>query len=447
MRHTFVFLIAIYFSINRVSAQTCYPNGITLVNQTSVDAFVLNNPTCEEIEGFLTIDGSTITDISGLLNLRKVGGFLFIRNCSQLLSLDGLQNIDSIGGGFSILNNLNLNSIDSLYRLKHVGGDFYLQDCNALINLNGLENLSFIGGELFIGDNDLLENMQALAGLQTVQTNIWIEDNPVLQTLQGLENLSSFGGYFRLLRNEGLQSLCNWSNLTEIQEFITVIGNSSLVNFQGLESITSIGGNLRIENNASLQNLNGLNNLGFIDGDLSITNANSLIDLNALSNLSAINGRLSLETNEVLFTLSGLDQINPESMSELTIGFSPNLSMCAVASVCNYLNAATGPAYIRENAMGCDTEFQVRTMCEFLGESKIESYGLSIFPNPTQDFIQIKSDSPLNLVELYDLQGRKLHSILKPQENSIHLSHLDSGIYFLQIFNDNKVISKKLVKH
>jgi hypothetical protein len=446
-----ILLFSLLFSNS--NAQSCLPNGITLGSQANVNAFVANFSNCEEIEGFLDIQGATVTDISGLSNLRKVHGNLFIRDCPQLLSLDGLQNLDSVGRGFSLLNCINLNSIDSLYNLKHIHEDFYLQNCKALTDLSGLESLTFVGNELFIGDNDLLENIQALAGLQTVQTNIWIEDNPVLQTLQGLENLSTFGGFFRLLYNQGLQSLCDWSNLSAIQEFVTVIGNNSLINFQGFESITSIGGGIRIENNASLQNLNGLNNLSSIDGDLSIRESNALTDLSALSNLTAINGRLNFEINELLFTLSGLDQIDHTTISELTIVSSPNLSMCAVASICNYLSAQSGPAFIWENGIGCDAIQQVQELCVFLGEQQMEKNQFELYPNPNHGTFHFRMDKPFNshqTLEIHDLSGRILYSKIIPsgmQHIDIETLGLANGMYLLRISGNESANKTFIIQH
>jgi len=69
----------------------------------------------------------------------------------------------------------------------------------------------------------------------------------------------------------------------------------------------------------------------------------------------------------------------------------------------------------------------------------INEVSIIVFPNPAKDFIQIKSEVIIDLVELYDVQGRKLISIYTPQENLIYLNHVESGIYFVrfQIQNDS----------
>lgn len=72
---------------------------------------------------------------------------------------------------------------------------------------------------------------------------------------------------------------------------------------------------------------------------------------------------------------------------------------------------------------------------------------IKVFPNPAKDFIQVKSETPLDFVEMYDLQGRKLLSIMKPQENIIPLNHLESGIYFVRCQIQNDSFINKIIIH
>jgi uncharacterized delta-60 repeat protein len=92
--------------------------------------------------------------------------------------------------------------------------------------------------------------------------------------------------------------------------------------------------------------------------------------------------------------------------------------------------------------------FFISKIIDLLGTSikeQNENSRFLIYPNPAKDFIQIKSDVSLDLIELYDLQGRKLHSIVKPQENSVHLNHLESGVYFIRASSRNQLFSKKII--
>jgi hypothetical protein len=78
-------------------------------------------------------------------------------------------------------------------------------------------------------------------------------------------------------------------------------------------------------------------------------------------------------------------------------------------------------------------------------EQTLSQESIIIYPNPARDFIQIKTEVPIDHIELYDLQGRKLQSIRYPQGNSIQLNHLESGVYFIRASSRNQLFSKKII--
>jgi len=71
---------------------------------------------------------------------------------------------------------------------------------------------------------------------------------------------------------------------------------------------------------------------------------------------------------------------------------------------------------------------------------------VNIFPNPASDFITIsnlseKSGSPL-LLEITDISGKNVYSgYLVSSENSINISEIPSGLYFVKIFSENNQAS------
>lgn len=76
-------------------------------------------------------------------------------------------------------------------------------------------------------------------------------------------------------------------------------------------------------------------------------------------------------------------------------------------------------------------------------EEAIDSSG--IYPNPTQNQLTIESSAVL-LLELYDLQGRKL---LETEEKNLHLAHLPNAVYMLKITNvETGIVSThQIIKH
>lgn len=72
---------------------------------------------------------------------------------------------------------------------------------------------------------------------------------------------------------------------------------------------------------------------------------------------------------------------------------------------------------------------------------------IKIYPNPTSDVVNIKADSTIRSIQVYDVQGRILISKILSEENaSVDLSSYSSGIYYLKINSDNGSKTEKLIK-
>jgi hypothetical protein len=72
---------------------------------------------------------------------------------------------------------------------------------------------------------------------------------------------------------------------------------------------------------------------------------------------------------------------------------------------------------------------------------------VGIYPNPTNDFVNIKANSTINSVEIYDVQGRIIQKKITNVENeTIDVSGLTNGIYFMMIKTEKGQKVEKLVK-
>lgn len=227
----------IFFTIHIiVSAQPCFPEGISFETQSEVDSFQINYPNCTEILGNLEIINS------------------------EIISLEGLNIITSVSGNLEINTN------------------------EYLITLNGLNNITSIGGSLIIRDNDLMTSLYGLNSLEVVDGEAMIAMNYQLPNLVGLNSLNHVD-WLIIGSNEQLVSLNGLNNLTSVTNSVDIIDNQSLDNLEGLNSLSTIGGNLTIYFNDNLINLDGLNDLEFIDSELQIRYNESLISINGLSNI------------------------------------------------------------------------------------------------------------------------------------------------------------------
>lgn len=88
--------------------------------------------------------------------------------------------------------------------------------------------------------------------------------------------------------------------------------------------------------------------------------------------------------------------------------------------------------------LGCD----VQTGIEETSSTQV----LNIFPNPAQELVSIRSNEPIDRIELIDLQGRVLWSIQQAQSTqNISLSSYDKGIYLIRIWQGKSLSTKKIV--
>lgn len=231
MKKLYTFLFALLFT-NFLVSQSCLPDGIYLASQAEVDNFKANYPNCTEIEGYLEISGSGITNLDSLHMITSVGGYLDIYSVPDLFDISGLNSLTTVGSGRFGLHG------------------------SALINLNGLENLASVPG-LRIELNPSLTSLQGLSSLTTVNEGIYILDNPLLESLNGLESITSVGqgGTLIIEDNAILSSLSGIDNIVfnPLYQVEVWIRNNPLLSVCEVESICKLlddDGIIHLENNA-----------------------------------------------------------------------------------------------------------------------------------------------------------------------------------------------------
>ncbi len=78
-----------------------------------------------------------------------------------------------------------------------------------------------------------------------------------------------------------------------------------------------------------------------------------------------------------------------------------------------------------------------------VNEVVINEKNILVYPNPTSDFIYLKTSLLIEKIELYDALGK---SVLKTKNiNKIPVNNLSKGVYLLKIYSENKSISKKII--
>ncbi|MBU2928733.1 aryl-sulfate sulfotransferase [Winogradskyella psychrotolerans] len=84
------------------------------------------------------------------------------------------------------------------------------------------------------------------------------------------------------------------------------------------------------------------------------------------------------------------------------------------------------------------------TLCKNLSVANYETASITVYPNPTKGKITLVSNTTINKVEVYNLIGEKVYTTIL---GTFDLSQHVDGIFFLRLYTDAGIISKKLIKN
>ncbi|TCK68768.1 leucine rich repeat (LRR) protein [Winogradskyella wandonensis] len=266
-------------SVDLGNVSTCEDTGgifngdVTLRTQEEVDFF--GNFDYNQINGNLllgeTINNqvSNINNLAPLSSINSVTGFLTIRQ-TELINLQGLENITVLNVGLSLFNN------------------------DSLSSLNGLNNLTTIGGQFNLRNNNSLNSLETLSSLQNI-SSFTLENSPNITSLEGLNQVTNYD-WFRISNNDGLTDLSALINVTEIGALF-IAGNDSLESLNGLDNV--------------------IENIGMfigrdLDFDIFVDLGNSVLtDFCALQNLFVNGNFVSIQTSPFNGIHISNNQYNP----------------------------------------------------------------------------------------------------------------------------------------
>jgi hypothetical protein len=98
----------------------------------------------------------------------------------------------------------------------------------------------------------------------------------------------------------------------------------------------------------------------------------------------------------------------------------------------------------------------VTVVIDYVGINDVQTSSYQIFPNPTKnEFRVLSSKFNIQSIEIFDVMGRKVQSFefnvqssetrnFKPE--TLNISYMPSGVYFLRIQTENGVVMRKVVK-
>ncbi len=383
-----------------------------------------------------------LTDISGLYNLTNVGGRIYLSDLKFIDATNLFPNLIQVGSSVSgnalTIDGLTPSAINGFNSLINITGDLVIVDTTTLITLSGFNSLIKVN----ISNNDI--------------GSVFIINNSALTTINGFGNLQEIGWNYDILGNPNLTSLPNTPNLTIIGNSIRVQYCNSLTNLIGISSVTSpVNGGLEIVRNNNLINLNGLNGLTICNG-INISNNSLLSDLSALSSLATFHAMpilnrpsINVYDNTSLSSLTGLDNIDGSTIGNVTIKNNPNLSLCAIESFCEKIafdSNLSGFTQVNNNLTNCNSAGEINAVCQILSINENPKRNtFTAYPNPVKTLLYLSNYENINVVILSDVLG-KLRIKKVAENNTVDVTDLEKGVYFIQATLNNRMETVKFIK-
>ena len=313
-------------------SQDCPTSHLRLETQTDVDAFAAMYPNCTNIEERITIGGSdlpTITDLSPLAQLVRVGGNLSINSTVDLESLNGLENIAAIDGNLTIrdnqrltglLENWQLDSVKSvtidnnlllenlsLGKVKVIEGNLTITE-GHFSALTGLDSITMVKGSLLIKDNLSLSSDFGLQNLVEVEGELNIENHPQLAALFQFPNLTSIGEDL-IIKNSSISSLNGMIVLKEINGDLNISGHQNLHESAAFISLESIAGDLLLSYNENLSLVTGFNKLKHVEGNIFWPSKNQLEVISGFNSLDTLRQSMNFILYNELTKIKGFSSL------------------------------------------------------------------------------------------------------------------------------------------
>ena len=82
---------------------------------------------------------------------------------------------------------------------------------------------------------------------------------------------------------------------------------------------------------------------------------------------------------------------------------------------------------------------------ENTGISETQITPITLYPNPAEDVIYLKSPLKIDRANIFDLQGRIVKQFELRSQTSLDVSDLKSGVYLMEMLNENKQISQQKI--
>lgn len=99
-----------------------------------------------------------------------------------------------------------------------------------------------------------------------------------------------------------------------------------------------------------------------------------------------------------------------------------------------------------ESTEGCTSDTSNIIIVSEIDCSGIEEENniISIYPNPTSNFITIQTNEKIQSIQIMDMMGKKMNTY--PNITTIDISYLNDGVYVIEVSTPHQTLKKKIIK-
>jgi len=246
----------------------------------------------------------------------------------------------------------------------------------------------------------------------------------------------------------------------EVSDLLVVNEQSSGVDIQtACNSYTWIDGNTYTSSNSTatqtLTNAVGCDSI--VTLNLTINDSNTGVDIQtACNSYTWIDGNTYTASNNTA-THTFQTGAGCDSVVTLNLTVLPNTNSAISVTALDFYTSPSGTLYntsgvytdIISNAAGCDSIITITLNMEYTGIEELEKAQVNIYPNPTKNVLHIDGLNKLERlkeVKITSVSGMMLKSIGLTDE-SVDVSELATGVYFVNIIQEDKIVTLRFVKN
>jgi len=150
-----------------------------------VGPFILRSPPQFQLRCINNPNLKTFSLLQGTKEFRE----LTISNCPSITDMDDFEDLEIMQYHLHLDTLISLTDLSGLGNLRYIGRDFYFNGNPQIENFSGLDKLEEVGYECHIRDNARLIDFNGLNALRNIGYKSYFELNPQLRSFDGIETL------------------------------------------------------------------------------------------------------------------------------------------------------------------------------------------------------------------------------------------------------------------